>query len=157
VPLFLSLRFNVDYSHFKVKYDGKGYFSGKAHSFTATLSAPPSASKDPIIVEGTWDGASIFKSKYRTQYGDVKGSVFYQVPLREDGVEKKILVTACGGEEDGKMGDFETRQLWGGVARGIRTGDFDLAHREKSKIEVRPLFGVCIVVLLTAIHHLSMM
>jgi hypothetical protein len=140
--LSLYLLFDVDYSHLKIKYDGKGYFSGKAHSFTATLSAPHSASKDPVVIEGTWDGSSIFKSKYRTQYGDVKGSVFYQVPFKEDGLEKKILVTACGGEDGGKMGDFETRQLWGGVARGIRTGDFDLAQREKSKIEVRSLFGV---------------
>jgi len=32
---------------------------------------------------------------------------------------------------------YETRNLWKEVARGIKTGDFDLASREKSKIEVR--------------------
>lgn len=31
---------------------------------------------------------------------------------------------------------YETRNLWKDVARGIRTGDFELASREKSKIEV---------------------
>lgn len=30
---------------------------------------------------------------------------------------------------------FESRRLWEKVARGIRTGDFDSASKEKSKIE----------------------
>jgi len=30
---------------------------------------------------------------------------------------------------------METRRLWSDVAKGIRTGDFELASREKSKIE----------------------
>ncbi len=34
------------------------------------------------------------------------------------------------------MGEFETRKLWNLVAKGIREGDFDLASREKTKIEV---------------------
>ena len=135
-PVPFCIWLGVDRLRPKIKYEGKGYFSGKAHSFTATLSAPPSASKDPIVIEGTWDGTSIFKSKHRNHFGDAKGSVFYQVPVKEDGVERKTLVTACGGEDDGAMGDFETRNLWGAVAKGIRTGDFELAHREKTKIEV---------------------
>jgi hypothetical protein len=65
--------------------------------------------------------------------------VFYYVPSKEEGGEAKVLVDACGGEEDGTMGEFETRKLWGTVAKGIRTGDFDLASKEKAKIEVSSL------------------
>ena len=34
------------------------------------------------------------------------------------------------------MHDFESRKPWQHVARGIREGDYELASREKSKIEV---------------------
>ncbi len=42
-----------------------------------------------------------------------------------------------GGDGNGDMGDFETRKLWSLVARGIREGNFELAGREKARIEVR--------------------
>lgn len=48
----------------------------------------------------------------------------------------KEEVTAIGGQTSGEMGEFETRELWKLVAKGIREGDFDMASREKSKIEV---------------------
>lgn len=35
-----------------------------------------------------------------------------------------------------KMGEWETRRLWGLVAKGIREGDFESASREKGRIEV---------------------
>jgi hypothetical protein len=96
---------------------------------------------DPHVVEGTWDGISHLKPKNKT-YGDVKGQAFYHVPGKDEGGEKKTSVTAVGGESDGSMGDFETRKLWGIVAKGIKTGDFELASREKIKIEVRFQFLV---------------
>lgn len=34
------------------------------------------------------------------------------------------------------QGEWESRKLWKDVADGIRTGDFDKASREKTKIEV---------------------
>ena len=37
------------------------------------------------------------------------------------------------------MHEYESRRLWQHVARGIREGDYELASREKSKIEVRPI------------------
>jgi oxysterol-binding protein-related protein 9/10/11 len=90
---------------------------------------------DPYVVEGTWDGVSHLKPKNKN-HGDVKGQIFYRVPGKDEGGEHKTLVTALGGEPDGTMGDFETRKLWGIVAKGIRTGDFELASKEKIKIEV---------------------
>ena len=43
---------------------------------------------------------------------------------------------SVGSVED--MHEYESRRLWQHVARGIREGDYELASREKSKIEVRP-------------------
>lgn len=34
-----------------------------------------------------------------------------------------------------KQGDWESRKLWEKVARGIKTGDYETASKEKSKIE----------------------
>lgn len=36
-----------------------------------------------------------------------------------------------------EQGEWETRNLWKHVSKGIRSGDFETASREKSKIEVR--------------------
>lgn len=36
-----------------------------------------------------------------------------------------------------EQGEWESRKLWGAVAKGIREGDFESASREKSSIEVR--------------------
>ena len=36
-----------------------------------------------------------------------------------------------------EMEEFESRKLWGLVSQGIREGDYEVAAREKSKIEVR--------------------
>ena len=44
----------------------------------------------------------------------------------------KEEATVCAVE---KQGDWESRKLWEKVAKGIRTGDYETASREKSKIE----------------------
>lgn len=43
-----------------------------------------------------------------------------------------------------QMADFESRKLWQHVARGIREGDYELASREKSKIEVCRYWHPCL-------------
>lgn len=48
----------------------------------------------------------------------------------------KEIITAVGGLNDGGMGEFETRELWKEVAKGIQSGDFDTASKEKTRIEV---------------------
>ncbi|KAG7087618.1 Oxysterol binding protein [Marasmius oreades] len=116
----------ISQSHFcTIEYKGKGYFTGKSHSFKATLSPTPGhggASKEHTI-EGTWHTTSKYASGPRSGQGfhDVTG------PKEE--------VTAIGGNADGTMGPFETRELWKYVAKGIREGDFETASKEKSKIE----------------------
>lgn len=106
-----------------IDYKGKGYFSGKSHSFKAHVYPPlPSAPMTPsktakYVVEGTWNGTS--KLRDGTLFTDVTGP--------------KVEVQTLDEEQ---MGEFESRKLWKEVARGIRSGDFELASREKTKIEV---------------------
>ncbi|KAG6830535.1 hypothetical protein H0H92_000207 [Tricholoma furcatifolium] len=117
-----------------IEYKGKGYFSGKSHTFKAHLAPAPGmggAGAEEHVVEGTWHEKSKFTkggSRYRGLIGP-DGS-FHDVV--QDG---KKEVSAVGGEENGSMGEFETRKLWAAVAKGIREGDFETASREKSQIE----------------------
>ncbi|KAF7307762.1 hypothetical protein MKEN_01136300 [Mycena kentingensis (nom. inval.)] len=105
-----------------IEYKGKGYFSGKSHSFKATLSPQPGhGGRGDVAVEGTWHQTSKYVSGGSGQFHDVSA------PKEE--------VTAVGGEASGEMGGMETRKLWELVAKGIREGDYDLASREKTRIE----------------------
>ncbi|KAF8637163.1 hypothetical protein AX17_003067 [Amanita inopinata Kibby_2008] len=112
-----------------IEYKGKGYFSGKSHSFKATVAPAPGqggqGNGQEHVIEGTWHQTSKFTKGGRawptTDFHDVNG------PKEE--------VIAIGGNGNGEMGEFESRQLWSQVAKGIREGDFDLAGREKSRIE----------------------
>jgi len=105
-----------------IEYKGKGYFSGKSHSFKATLTALPGQGQGlgETVVEGTWHETSKF-----TKGG--AGS-FYDASLQPK--EEAIPVPWT---ED--LGPYETRHLWELVAKGIKEGDFELASAEKSKIE----------------------
>lgn len=112
-----------------IEYRGKGYFSGKSHSFKASTFAPlPGAAGTGIpvpsttakfVAEGTWTETSKLKQG-NAPFTDVTGP------------KVEVEVT-----EIDTQGPYETRNLWREVAKGIRTGDFELASREKSKIEVR--------------------
>ncbi|KAF8961642.1 hypothetical protein BDZ97DRAFT_1905487 [Flammula alnicola] len=105
-----------------IEYKGKGYFSGKSHTFKATVVPMPGhggAGPREIVVEGTWHENSRF-----TKGG--AGS-FHEVHEHKEEVEPV--------EWDAEIGEYETRRLWFLVAKGIREGDFELASREKSRIE----------------------
>jgi len=111
-----------------IEYKGKGYFSGKSHSFKATVSPAPGSGGNPNlehIIEGTWHQTSKF----------TKGGRKWPTSDFHDVNPPKEEVTAAGGDGNGDMGEFETRKLWSLVARGIREGNFDLAGREKARIE----------------------
>ena len=112
-----------------IEYRGKGYFSGKSHSFKASIYPPlPSvhgagrpmpSTTAKYVAEGTWTETSKLRQG-NAPFTDVTGPKFE--------VEVSNVET---------QDPYETRNLWKDVARGIRTGDFELASREKSKIEVR--------------------
>ncbi|OJA15017.1 hypothetical protein AZE42_08706 [Rhizopogon vesiculosus] len=100
-----------------IEYKGKGYFSGKSHTFKATLTPPPHGSSEPTVIEGTW----------HTNSKDVHtGAVFHDVTSPKEEVTVAPIEEQC---------EWESRKLWFGVAKGIREGDFETAATFKGKIE----------------------
>ncbi|KAF4568376.1 Oxysterol binding protein [Pleurotus pulmonarius] len=117
-----------------VEYKGKGYFSGKSHSFKASVTPAPGAPGREHVIEGLWHATSKF----------VKGGVSGRGDFHDvSGPKEEVTVVAGGGDggdggdtaPEGEMGEFETRKLWRLVAKGIREGDFESASREKGRIE----------------------
>lgn len=99
-----------------IQYEGKGYFSGKPHTYKATLTASDESTVDSY--EGQWDTVSYAKSNKNVAFTDVRGP--------------KEVVNVGPLEE---MNEWETRKLWKVVAKGIREGDFEVASKDKSRIE----------------------
>jgi hypothetical protein len=69
--------------------------------------------------EGQWTGIS--------NVGSTKGPVFLDTSAPKEEVTVKPI------EE---QGEWESRRLWDKVAKGIRTGNYDIAGQEKNRIEV---------------------
>ncbi|KAG5638955.1 hypothetical protein H0H81_008455 [Sphagnurus paluster] len=121
-----------------IEYKGKGYFSGKSHSFKAHVlpAAGTGGSGTEHIVEGTWHERSRFT---KSSGGHAKQHVLVPGPeeLFHDVTRdaKREVAAITGGADGDERGEFETRKLWAAVARGIREGDFETASREKSRIE----------------------
>jgi len=113
-----------------IEYKGKGYFTGKSHSFKASVYPPlpipaSAAGSDELptpsttakyVAEGTWTAKSKLKD----------GRMFTDVT----GPRTELIVSDISDQDP-----METRRLWNEVAKGIRSGDFESASREKSKIE----------------------
>ncbi|WVQ83762.1 hypothetical protein IAT38_005906 [Cryptococcus sp. DSM 104549] len=99
----------------QIDYKGKGYFSGKAHSFKASITQKH---KTLQSYEGQWTGVS--------HVGGSKGPVFLDTNIAKEEVSVKAI------EE---QTEWESRRLWEKVAKGIRGGNYDEAGREKSRIE----------------------
>jgi len=106
-----------------LEYRGKGYFSGKSHTLKA-VHLRPGSSGSPVTVEGTWNTiCKVIDGK--SQHVHI-GDVFTDVnPAKEEVTVKPIS----------EQGEWETRKPWANVAKGISEGDYELASREKSKIE----------------------
>lgn len=119
-------------SFLQIDYTGKGYFSGKAHSFKAVLTQN-NGSKS-LTFDGQWDTTSKSKSSSELKslgVLDANGH-FTDVTRPKEEVSVKPI------EEQEK---WESRRLWKVVSAGIRGGDFDTAAKDKSRIEVS-LFGM---------------
>ncbi|KAF9529050.1 hypothetical protein CPB83DRAFT_853129 [Crepidotus variabilis] len=119
----------TDFSHIigggyatSIEFKGKGYFSGRSHSFKATSIPIPGqggAGPKEVVIDGTWHESSKYTKGGSGSFHDVH--------------EHKEVVKPLEWTEE--LGEYETKQLWKLVAKGIREGDFELASREKSRIE----------------------
>jgi len=104
-----------------IEYKGKGYFSGKSHTFKAVVT-PPGSNNAHRVFEGLWHLTS-----KETTPGRAGGHDFF---TDVQGPKEEVTVASIDDQND-----WESRKLWRYVAKGIREGDFDSASREKSKIE----------------------
>lgn len=103
-------------------YKSKGYISGSAHRFVASVSSHPAASAQHVI-EGTWTGTSNYTKSHTKA---LEKSVFM------DATGEKEQVQVAPIEQQGPM---ESRRVWKETADGIRAGDFEKAGLAKSKLE----------------------
>ncbi len=108
-----------------INYSGRGYFSGKAHSFKATVSPISQPTSALYTVEGEWAAKSKFKGKGTD--GSGKDGLFWDAETAREEVTVKPIA---------EQGPLESRKVWEKTAEGIRTGNFDLASKDKSRIEV---------------------
>lgn len=120
-----------------IVYSGKGYISGKAHSFKATMTDARGSSI--FTAEGQWDKFS--------KVGKTSEVFTDATPAKEE-----VTVAAIA-----LQGEWESRRLWKEVADGIRTGNFDKAQTYKTAIEVREAGVLSLFPRLTAdkVHSFS--
>lgn len=106
-----------------INYTGKGYFSGKSHSYKATISPVSQQQSALYSVEGEWAGKSSFKGKAPDGSSN---STFW-----DSGTGRKEVEVAPIEEQ----GPIESRKVWKTVAEGIKKQDYDTASRDKTRIE----------------------
>ncbi|OCF59364.1 oxysterol binding protein [Kwoniella mangroviensis CBS 10435] len=100
----------------QIDYKGKGYFSGKSHSFKASIAN--ASGKSVQTYEGQWTGKS--------HIGGSKGPIFLDTTAPKEEVTVRDV---------SQQTEWESRKLWVNVAKGIRTGNYDEAGKDKTRIE----------------------
>lgn len=115
--------------HTVLEYRGKGYFTGKAHSFTAKIYDQPriATGSHPIYqIEGQWHGISKFV-KRPPAWWTGEGDTFL------DQTDERLEAITV--QDISEQGPLESRRVWRDVANGIRKCDFESASLAKSKLE----------------------
>jgi hypothetical protein len=108
-----------------INYAGKGYFSGKAHTFKATISPASQASHAFYTIEGEWSGLSKFKG---ASPSGGKDAGFWDADSGRENIAVKEIT---------EQGETESRRVWQKTAEGIKSQNYDAASRDKTRIEVR--------------------
>jgi len=109
-----------------IKYSGKGWVSGKSHSFTAEV-APATGAPVSHTISGVWSGGE--SSFVKPSKSGFEGQVFLNA---DENNTTPIQVAPVEQQQE-----YESRRAWKAVADGIRRGDFDAASTAKSALEVR--------------------
>ncbi|KAK0555370.1 Oxysterol-binding protein 4 [Tilletia horrida] len=107
-----------------INYSGRGWVSGKAHSFKATISPSAAPTQAFYTIEGEWHKESRYKGKSAT---GAKDAVFWDADKTP-----RVEIQVKSVEEQEPM---ESRRVWAVTAAGIRKGDYDTASKDKSRIE----------------------
>lgn len=127
--------------HALIEYKGKGYFSGKAHTFTAKVYDRPKTTKEVHLkyqIEGQWNGLSkivVGPSDDDHEHHGEEGKKWKlgDVFLDQSASENHHHVITVNDIE--AQDPLESRRVWKDVADGIRRGDFESASAAKSKLE----------------------
>lgn len=106
-----------------INYSGKGYFSGKSHTFSATIGPGPSSASPLYTIEGTWTATSNF---VKPSKGGKEGQLFLNAAMERTPITVKDLA---------EQNEFESRKVWKDTADGIRRGDFEAASLAKTALE----------------------
>jgi len=113
-----------------IEYSGRGYFSGKKNTFKARIFKNYEESKKKenalYTVSGQWSEKSTFCKGSGTPSSS-KDEIFFDAAN-----EKAQHLTVKPLEEQHPL---ESRKAWYSVAEAIKSGDYDLIHSEKSKLE----------------------
>jgi len=107
-----------------IKYSGKGWVSGKSHSFTAEV-APATGAHVSHTISGVWSGGE--SSFVKPSKSGFEGQVFLNA---DENNTTPIQVAPVEQQQE-----YESRRAWKAVADGIRRGDFDAASTAKSALE----------------------
>jgi hypothetical protein len=98
-----------------------------------TSSTSLAASKE-YVIEGTCHETGTWTKGPAGATGVLTGTKLHDV-TPTTGLKKEEAVVVAG-EASRDMGEIEMRKLWEIVAKAIREGGFEIANKEKSRIEV---------------------
>ncbi|KAL6944959.1 hypothetical protein ACO0QE_002401 [Hanseniaspora vineae] len=136
-----------------IEYSGRGYFSGKKNSFKCKIyksyesyiydkdGKPPSSGsqdsssekqnkedKKPLfVISGQWSGISNIYTSSSDEKKRKNGQVFYDA--------SRVAAEHLHVKPVEKQNPLESRRAWEKVANAIKSGDYNLIHQEKSKLE----------------------
>ncbi|KAI0464516.1 Oxysterol binding protein [Komagataella kurtzmanii] len=112
-----------------IEYSGRGYFSGKKNTFKARIYKDSASSKVKenaiYTISGQWSNTSYIREGSSSPSS--KDKLFFDSTKTPS---QKLQVKPL--EEQHPL---ESRKAWSKVAEAVKSGDYDLIHTEKSKIE----------------------
>ncbi|POW11871.1 hypothetical protein PSTT_04924 [Puccinia striiformis] len=121
--------------HTVLEFKGKGYFTGKSHSFNAKVYKQPKVTSgvSPIYeIEGQWHGLSKFIKHTPKWWKSSSTTTSSNDEFLDQNHEKLDEISVLDLDQQGPL---ESRRVWKDVADGIRNGDFEAASTAKSKLE----------------------
>jgi hypothetical protein len=108
----------------RIEYSGKGWVSGKKNSFTATLFPDGHEKETLYYIDGQWN------ESFTIRLGGKKGSIVDT--YNANASHPTPLITRPVEEQD----QLESKKAWGKTIEGIKAGNMDIVHAEKTKIEM---------------------
>ncbi|KAH3673771.1 hypothetical protein WICPIJ_009651 [Wickerhamomyces pijperi] len=112
-----------------IEFSGRGYFSGKKNSFKARIFKNKAASENKdnalFTIHGQWSGKSQIHPGSSTS--GKNHSEFYDANSKDP---EHLVVKPIA-----KQNELESRKAWNSVAQAIKSGNYDLIHKEKSELE----------------------